>query len=159
MATLWGSRGGAILDDEGSSEAVTGTTALVGAPTWGGGDTPASTLWWDGWTIAKNISDEDAEATFIAMMNGISTDMVKANNDLAVWLIDGYQPGPAAAGIAATASSGTDSYPMLPYMGLMHTALGAELSEFLQGGEPAEQALADVEAAYTTAAKEQGFLQ
>ena len=40
MATMWGSRGGAILDDEGSSEAVTGTTALVGAPTWGGGDTP-----------------------------------------------------------------------------------------------------------------------
>ena len=48
---------------------------------------------------------------------------------------------------------------MLPYMGLMHTALGAELSEFLQGSESAEQALADVEAAYTTAAKEQGFLQ
>ncbi len=159
MATMWGSRGGAILDDEGSSEAVTSTTALVGAPTWGGGDTPASTLWWDGWTIAKNISDEDAEATFIAMMNGISTEMVQANNDLAVWLIEGYQPGPAAAGISVTASSATNPYPMLPYMGLMHTALGAELSEFLQGSESAEQALADVEAAYTTAAKEQGFLQ
>ena len=48
---------------------------------------------------------------------------------------------------------------MLPYMGLMHTALGAELSDFMQGKESAEQALADVEAAYTSAAKEQGFLQ
>ena len=44
-------------------------------------------------------------------------------------------------------------------MGLLHTAAGAELTEFLQGAESAEQALADVEAAYTTAAKEQGYLQ
>ena len=44
-------------------------------------------LWWDGFTIAKNISDEDAEASFIAMLNGISDDMVMANNDKAVWLI------------------------------------------------------------------------
>jgi hypothetical protein len=48
---------------------------------------------------------------------------------------------------------------MLPYMGLLHGALGAEITEFLQGSETAEQALADVEAAYTAAAKEKGFLQ
>ena len=48
---------------------------------------------------------------------------------------------------------------MLPQIGLLHNALGAELSDFLQGNESAEKALADVEAAYTTAAKEAGFLQ
>ena len=47
---------------------------------------------------------------------------------------------------------------MLPYMGLMHTKLGEELSDFMQGKESAEQALSDVEAAYVTAAKEEGFL-
>ena len=47
---------------------------------------------------------------------------------------------------------------MLPFMGLMHTALGNELADFMQGNESAEQALADVEAAYIAAAKEQGFL-
>jgi molybdopterin-guanine dinucleotide biosynthesis protein A len=47
---------------------------------------------------------------------------------------------------------------MEPFMGLMHTALGDNLSEFLQGSESAEQALADAEAAYIAAAKEQGFL-
>jgi maltose-binding protein MalE len=93
------------------------------------------------------------------MVNGISTEMVKANNDLAVWLIDGYVPGPAAAGVSATADAGASPYPMLPFMGMLHTALGNELSEFLQGSESAEQALADVEAAYTASAKEQGFLQ
>lgn len=159
IATMWGSRGGGILDDEGSSAEVVQATMLAGAPTVGGGDTPASTLWWDGFTIAKNISDEDAEATFVAMVNGISTEMVQENNDKAVWLIKGYQPGPAAAGVAATANSGTTPYPMLPFMGLLHTALGNEIADFLQGNESAAQALMDVEAAYTAAAKEQGFLQ
>jgi ABC-type glycerol-3-phosphate transport system substrate-binding protein len=158
LATMWGSRGGAILDDEGSSAEVVDNTVLVAAPTWGGGSIPASTLWWDGFTVSKNISDEDAEATFIAMMNGASTEMVKANNDLAVWLIDGYVPGKPAEGVSATAQGGAKPYPMLPFMGALHTALGAELSDFLQGNESAEQALADVEAAYTAAAREQGFL-
>ena len=53
----------------------------------------------------------------------------------------------------------TTPYPILPYMGLMHSALGHELSDFMQGKESAEQALADVEAAYLAAAKEKGFLQ
>lgn len=159
LATMWGSRGGPILDDEGSTDAITSATVLVGAPTVDGGDTPASTLWWDGFTIAKNISDEDAEATFVAMIAGIGADVVSANNDAAVWLSPAYKPGKAAMGVAATANSGTAPYPMLPFMGLLHTALGAELSEFLQGSESAEQALADVEAAYNEAAKEQGFLK
>lgn len=158
LATMWGSRGAPILDDEGSTEEVTSNTVLAGAPTVGGGSTPASTLWWDGFTIAKNISDEDAEATFIAMVHGIQPEVLKDHNDAAVWLIEGYQPGPAAQGVAETAEAGATPYPMLPYMGLMHTALGDNLSEFLQGQESAEQALADVEAAYVAAAREKGFL-
>ena len=35
---------------------------------------------------------------------------------------------------------------------------GNRQSDFMQGKETAEQALADVEAAYITAAKEKGFL-
>jgi ABC-type glycerol-3-phosphate transport system substrate-binding protein len=159
LATMWGSRGVSVLDSEGSTKAITSTTVLASAPTWGGGSIPASTLWWDGFTIAKNISDKDAEATFIAMMNGISSDMVKANNDLTVWLIDGYVPSATAAGVSATAAGGAKPYPMVPFMGTLHGALGAEISDFLQGKETAEQALADVEAAYTAAATEKGFLK
>ena len=158
LATMWGSRGGNILDDKGSTSKITSNTVLAGAPTVGGGSTPATTLWWDGFTIAKNISDKDAKATFIAMMKGISTEMVRANNDAAVWLIDGFVPGKAATGVSASASAGATPYPMLPYAGLLHTALGSEISEFLQGNESAQQALADVEAAYTASAKEKGFL-
>ncbi|MFS4580144.1 ABC transporter substrate-binding protein [Phaeobacter sp. C3_T13_0] len=159
MAQLWGSTGGQLLDDEGSTAEIVSATMPVAAPTVGGGSTPASTLWWDGFTIAKNISDEDAEATFIALVHGISDDMVKANNDKAVWLSDAYVPGAAAKGIAATAGMGAEPYPMLPFMGLMHQAFFQELPDFLQGNESAEQTLADIEAAYITAATEQGFLK
>lgn len=159
LATMWGSRGGAILDDEGSTAEITSNTVLSAAPTWGNDARPASTLWWDGIAISTNVSDEDAEATFMALMNGMTTEVVKANNDAAVWLIDGYTPSAASAGVAGTASGGAAPYPMLPFMGALHTALGAEISDFLQGSESAEQALADVEAAYTAAATEQGFLK
>jgi ABC-type glycerol-3-phosphate transport system substrate-binding protein len=158
MAHLWGSRGTGLLDNEGSTEEIVSNTLLVSSPTVGGGDIPASTLWWDGFAIASNISDEDAEASFLAMLNGISPEVVKANNDAAVWLVEGYEPSPASAGVFATAAGKTKPYPMIPFMGLMHTALGAELTEFLQGSESAEQALADTEAAYISAAKEKGFL-
>ncbi|MEM8869692.1 MAG: extracellular solute-binding protein [Pseudomonadota bacterium] len=158
MAQLWGSSGGEILSGEGAEEGVAENTVLVGAPTVAGGDAPSSTLWWDGFTIAKNISDEDAEATFIAMMHGISDKMVEANNDAAVWLMSSYTPGPAAMGVAQTASGGASPYPMLPYMGLLHQAFFEELPDFLQGNESAEKTMSDVEAAYIAAAKEAGYL-
>ena len=48
---------------------------------------------------------------------------------------------------------------MVPYMGLLHTALGDELARVHAGpARDAEQALADVDAAYNAAAKEGGFL-
>ena len=75
-----------------------------------------------------------------------------------IWL-DGYKPTPAAEGVFAAASMGTKPYPMRPFQSLLHTALGAELPDYMQGKETAEEALADVEAAYTAAAKEQGFLK
>jgi ABC-type glycerol-3-phosphate transport system substrate-binding protein len=159
LATMWGSRGGAVLDAEGSSDAVTSTTVLAAAPTVAGGTIPASTLWWDGFTIATNVSDADAAASFQAMMAGLTADVVTANADAAVWLNKAYMPGPASAGVVATAGAGAKPYPMLPYVGLMHTALGDNLAEFLQGTESAEQALADATAAYETAAKDAGFLQ
>ena len=157
LSNLWGSRAAAVLDDEGSSAEVTEATSFAGAPMLG--DTPATTLWWDGFAIASNTSDEDAEATFVAMMNGITTEMANANPDEAVWLVDGYTPGTTAVGVAASVESGAKPYPMVPYMGALHTAAGAEIVEFLQGSEDAATALADIEAAYNAAAKEAGFLE
>ena len=160
LLNMWGSRASSQTTAEGVTDAVKNGHAIAGPMTVGVGSTAASTLWWDGWTVAKNISDAEAEATFIAMMNGISPSMMSDENirTQAVWLIDGYKPTDAAIGVFEAAKMGTTPYPMLPYMGLMHTALGAELPDFMQGKESAEQALADVEAAYVAAAKEKGYL-
>lgn len=160
IMNMWGSRASQQIHTEGVLEEVVAGHA-IGAPlTVGGGSIPASTLWWDGWAISQNISDEEAEATFIALMHAIRPEMLNdETSPLAVWLIDGYQPTADAQGVFAAAQMGTTPYPMLPYMGLMHSALGNELADFMQGNESAEQALADVEAAYRAAAIERGFLQ
>ena len=159
LGIMWGSRGAAILDDEGATREVTSNTVLSAAPSVKPGGVPGATLWWDGFTISKNVPDAAAEATFAALANALTPEMVAANNDDAVWLLEGFTPGPAAAGVAATAQGGAVPYPMIPQIGLMHNALGAELTDFLSGNESAEKALADAEAAYVTAAKEAGFLQ
>lgn len=161
LLNMWGSRAATQTTADGVTDEVKAGHAIAGPMTVGGGTIPASTLWWDGWTVAKNISDAEAEATFIAMMNGIRPALMQDGEvaSQAVWLIDGYEPTDAAIGVFDAAKAGTVPYPMVPYMGLMHGAIGNELSDFLQGKESAEQALADIEAAYVTAAKEKGFLK
>lgn len=160
IMNMWGSRASQQTTTEGVLEEVVAGHAIAAPLTVGGGTIPASTLWWDGWTVGKNISDAEAEATFIAMKHGIRPEMLnEETSPLAVWLIDGYQPTDAAQGVFAAAQMGTTPYPMLPYMGLLHSALGNELADFMQGKESAEQALADVESAYRAAAIEKGFLQ
>lgn len=154
----WGSRGAGILSGENSTPEITGSTVLAAAPTVGDAGRPATTLWWDGFTIAANASDEDAAASFRAMLNGITPERIAENSALAVWLGEGYTPTPASAGVVASAEGGAASYPMSPYMGLMHTALGDNLAGFLQGSASAEETLETIESAYITAARGQGFL-
>lgn len=161
IMNMWGSRAATMTDAEGVPQEVVDGFAIAGPMTVGGGETPASTLWWDGFTVAKNISDEEAEATFVALIHAIRPAILEDEEvaKQAVWLIDGYEPTDSAVGVFEAAKAKTIPYPMLPYMGLLHTALGNELSDFMQGKESAEDALADVEAAYMAAAKEQGYLK
>jgi hypothetical protein len=76
----------------------------------------------------------------------------------AVWMIEGYEPAPVNQGVFQAIAMGTTPYPMLPHHGLLHTALGDNIADFLQGNESAEQTLADIEAAYSAAAREKGFI-
>ncbi|MEC3862637.1 extracellular solute-binding protein [Mesobacterium sp. TK19101] len=155
MANLWASRAGA-MDDAAESQVV-GKVKMAAAPM--GSVAPASSIWWDGIVIASNITDEEAEAAFRVAMEGIDTEMVQANNDSAVWLIEGYQPGALAAGAAATALAGARPYPASGAMGIMHTALGDGIADYLTGAKDAATTLADIEAAYLTAAKEAGLVK
>ena len=161
MMNMWGSRAATLGDAEGVPDEVKNNVGLAGPMTVAGGSTPATTLWWDGWTVSKNVSDEDAEATFIALTKAIDPSILSDEEvaKQAVWLLDGYKPTPAAAGVFASVEMGSKPYPMRPFQGLLHTALGAELPDYLTGKEDAAKTLADIEAAYTAAAKEKGFLK
>ena len=155
----WGSRAAALIDPAGAAPEVARNTVLAAAPTIGGGTAPAATLWWDGFVIAKNISDQDAEASFRAMMHATRPEVATKNAAVTVWLIKGYQPTPAAAGVVATIKAGAKPYPMLPYMGVLFTAIGDNLAKFMQGQQTPEQALADATRSYNTAAKEAGYIR
>ncbi|WP_299281256.1 extracellular solute-binding protein [uncultured Tateyamaria sp.] len=159
MSNLWASRGGA-MDDEAESSVV-GKVKMAAAPIAMDGGAPATTLWWDGIVIAANITDEEADAAFRLAMEGLDEEMVKANNEAAIWLIPGYEPGPLAKGAidTATASPAPPAYPSTTQMGLLHTALGNELPAFLTGERDAAATLVAVEEAYTTSAKEAGVLE
>ncbi len=159
MMNMWGSRAATLTEIEGISEDVVHGFDISGPLIVGKSSVPASTLWWDGFTVAKNVSDADAEATFVAMITGISPDRLdKKTSSLAVWLIDGYKPTQKARGVSDAIDMETKPYPIKPYMGLLHTALGNELSDFMQGKEDAKSALADIVSAYNSAAREEGFL-
>lgn len=160
LMNMWGSRMQNLLDDEGSEPVIYENTKVGGPLMVGDSGVPATTLWWDGWTVAKNISDEDAAATFQALAHAVSPAILNDTTmDQAVWLIDGYEPAPVSEGVLAAVQAGSKPYPMLPYMGLLQTAAGDNIADFLIGKESAEQTLADTEAAYTAAAKEKGFVK
>ena len=156
IANLWASRAGA-MDEEGESQVV-GKVKMASAPAAVAGSRPASTLWWDGVVFARNMSDDVADAAFRVAMEGLDREMVEANNDIAVWLIDGFESTPISQGAIDTANNGAVPYPASSAMGLMQTALGNGLSDYLTGAKDAATTLADIESAYLTAAEEQGLL-
>ena len=156
MANLWASRA-AAMDNAEESEVV-GLVEFAAAPIAREGGAPATTLWWDGMTIAKNVSDEAADAAFRLMMHGISDDVLAANAEAAIWLTDAFEPTRIASGTTASVAGGAPAYPASAAMGMMHTALGNNIADFLTGAESAEQSLADVETEYLAAATEAGLL-
>jgi ABC-type glycerol-3-phosphate transport system substrate-binding protein len=157
MANLWASRAGA-MDDKAESSVV-GKVNMAAAPAATPGGKPATTVWWDGVVIAKNITDAEADAAFRLAMQGLSRETVEKNPDDAVWLIEGYKPGRLAEGALKSLTGGAPAYPASTQMGIMQTALGNNLSDYFTGKVTAQQALANVEAAYTTSAKEAGLIK
>jgi ABC-type glycerol-3-phosphate transport system substrate-binding protein len=154
MANLWASRAGAVNDPAESSVAG----KIIMAAGLRGSERIASTVWWDGWAIGKNISDAEAEAAMKLITASMAEDVIKEHNDDAIWLADGFVPSAAATGAFATVDGETADYPMNKYIGSMHAALGSGLAAFMTGDKDAATTLADIEAAYITDAKEKGLL-
>ena len=62
---------------------------------------------YNGFGIATNTSDENAEASFRALLGAAtSTEMANANPNATIWLIDGYSPGDTAGPVVDAANRG-----------------------------------------------------
>lgn len=157
MANLWASRLGALEDPKESQ--VVGKIGVAAAPAAVKGGKPSTTLWWDGIVIARNISDAEADAAFRVAMEGLDEEMVKANNNLAVWLVGGYVPNKLAEGSIASARGGAPNYASTTAMGLIHNAVGEKIADFMSGKKDARATLAEIEAAYLLKAREQGLVK
>ena len=157
LANFWASRAGAM--DDAKESKVVGKIKSAPAPLAVAGGKPATTLWWDGASIAKNTTDAQAEAAFKLIVAGMSPEMVAKNNDEAIWLIKGYKPGPLVEGAISTLKAGAPAYPVSTQMGLIHTAIGKTVADYLNGTSSAEDALAKADAAYVTSAKDAGVLK
>ena len=156
MANLWATRATA-LDNEEESQVV-GKVYMSAAPKSILNGHPASTMWWDGITIAKNITDEEADNAFRVALEGLDEQMVKENTDAAIWLIKGYKPTRLSNGAIQNAVNGTPSYPLTANIGLIHSALGNNVSDYLTERKTAVETLKAIEEDYISAAKESGLL-
>lgn len=154
IASLWADSAGAVNSETDSK--FPGKIKM--APALMGSVRPAATLWWDGIVFAKNQTEEQADAAFRVAMEGIDTEMAKANPDTAIWLIDGFEPTPNALGAMETAKAGAVSYPASPQMGLLHDRLGKGIVPYFTGAKSADEVLEAVELEYLTSAKEGGLL-
>ena len=104
MANLWASRAGAM--DNPDESQVVGMIEFAAAPAAVEGGPPATTLWWDGFTIAQNVSDEAAEAAFRLALEGISYENLSGHPDVAIWLSNQPIESRIAAGTLASAEAG-----------------------------------------------------
>ncbi|NNK14356.1 MAG: extracellular solute-binding protein [Desulfofustis sp.] len=156
IANLWASR--AVKMDDESESTVVGKIDFAPAPALVAGGAPATTLWWDGYVLPKNM-DGDRDLAFRVLMEGIKEDVVKANNDITIWLRSVYQATRFSKGAYESAKAGAPPYPMKPQIGLVHSAIGSNIGDFLSGKESAQDSLADAEAAYLAAAKEKGYVR
>lgn len=156
MAILWGNEASAM--DNPDESTVVGKIDFAPAPSMVAGGPPASTFWWDGYVIPKNL-DGDPDLTFQVLMHAMRAETVKANNDVTLWIRSAYEPGKYTSAITDTVVGGAPPYPMNPQAALAHSALGENIADFIVGKESAAESLADATAAYRAAAREQGLLK
>ena len=155
MAIQWGDQ--APTMDNADESTVVGKIGYAPAPATRAGGPPASTFWWDGYVIPKNL-DGDPDVTFQVIMHALGAETVAKNNDTTLWLRSNYQPTKYTAAITETVMAGAPPYPMNPQSSLAHSSLGENISDFITGKESAAQSLADAAKAYRAAAREQGLL-
>lgn len=157
FSVFWASRA-ANLENPKESKVV-GKMAAAAAPRAVKGGVAAVQYSWDGWAIAKNITDAQAEAAFRVAVEGINADVVKKNNDVAIWIVDGYKPAGMAQGAIDTIDNGAPSAPSTVWRGFIDGAISKNVPDYMLGKKSAVETLQKIEADYRVSAKEAGLLK
>jgi multiple sugar transport system substrate-binding protein len=157
MANLWASR--AVNINDPTESKVIGKIGYAAAPTAKTGGSPATTLWWGGWAVAQNITEEVAEASFRVMIEAIDYKVLSAHPDANIWLSSKPIDSPIGVGAIASAKGGAPSYPASPMTGMIHGQAGKKIIDYLTGKKTETETLADIENGYLTSAKEAGYIK
>ena len=155
IAQLWASRAGSVNDPVQSR--YPDLIKMAAAPR--GDVRPASTLWWVGWSIAKNTTEEQAEAAFRLIVRSMDDDLVGSHQDKAVWLGSGFVPGESSVGAIKTIEAGAINYPASKRMSILHDALGAGLADYFTDRKSAAETLRDITDDFTQRVLEAGLSQ
>ncbi len=155
MAIQWGDQA-ATMDNENES-IVVGKVGFAPAPAMTDGGPPATTFWWDGYVIPKNL-DGDPETAFQVIMHATRSEVVAANNDITLWVRSNYAPSEYSKAVIDSVMANAPPYPMNPQSELAHGAIGNNIGDFLGGLESAEQSLADAASDYRSAAIDAGLI-
>ena len=71
--------------------------------------------------LTKQLGQKHQQPFSCLMQHAASNKkMVADASDQAVWLVEGFVPGPKSIGVIEAVKMGAKPYPMLPQMGLMH---------------------------------------
>ena len=127
-------------------------TSIHGALSLNDGNTPASTIWFKGFTIARYVVESEA----VAAMNSMkySFDDLSSNSNSELWINDELESNPAASGLNANINAGAPDYPVSPYVSLLTESIGNAIKEYLSEGGKEKSVLKQMEKDYTKLAKE-----
>ena len=119
---------------------------------------PASTMWWQGFTIARYVVESELMASLNTMLYAFNDQTLIEKNQDAIWLIDGYETDNKAAGLVLNAKLNTPSFPINPYVTLLQRSIGSEILDFIINDTKPKTALKKMEKAYKSLAKELEYL-
>ena len=80
-------------------------------------------------------------AALYSMIYAFNEDTIINYENDAIWIIDGYENKPNAAGLIMNEKAGTPSYPISPYTSLLQASIGSEILDFIINDTKSKKAL------------------
>lgn len=162
MGVVWASRAASM--EQADVSRVRGLFAYAPAPAMRAGGLPSSALWWDGWAMPRQIAP-DRDLVFRLAAAGTSAEVMRKGGGVGAWSRASVINDAALAAenrhwraMGETVAAGIKTFPTRPSFSLAHTAIGANITEALQGRIAPKDALDRAAQQYLREARSQGFL-